>query len=96
MLSPVAHRLYDRLELWFNALEVGPPTNSRDQYMSHGEIAGHYGNVLNTLGKVELDDRVDWRWLAIHRSICLISQRNRGFRDRAFEVKAQQPGDENA
>jgi len=30
MLAPVVHKLYDRLELWFNPLEVSPPTNVHD------------------------------------------------------------------
>lgn len=65
--------------------------------MSHEiEIAECYGNVLNTLGKVKLDNRVDWRWLAIHRSMCLISQHNMGFRNEAFELKAEDPDDEDA
>ena len=63
--------------------------------MSHGvKIAQYYGDALRTLGKVQLKDRADPRWLAIHRSICLITQENRGFRDQAFELKADQPDED--
>ena len=107
MLSPVAHRLYDRLELWFNPLEVSPAnkhTEQQNQYkqnasqnhiVSHEiEIAKCYGNVLKTLGKVKLDNRVNSKWLAIHRSMCLISQRNTSFRNEAFKLKEEQPDED--
>ncbi|KAF9647172.1 hypothetical protein BDM02DRAFT_3188246 [Thelephora ganbajun] len=67
MLAPVAHKLYDRLELWFEL---------QDSYgRSHKvKVADRYGNMLGDLGIVWLDPGVDRRWLEIHRSLCLISQ----------------------
>lgn len=30
MVPPVAHKLYDWIELWLNPLGVSPPTNAQD------------------------------------------------------------------
>lgn len=62
--------------------------------MSHEiEVDLRYGTMLSTLGKVDLDTRVDPRWLAIHRSLCLISKSNEDYRNEALQLKPDEDDD---
>jgi hypothetical protein len=62
--------------------------------MSHEiEIHSRYGAMLSTLGKVDLDSRVDSRLLAIRRSLCLISKSNEDYRNEALKLKPDEDDD---
>lgn len=62
--------------------------------MSHKiEIDSRHGRMLSTLGKVDLDSRVDSRLLAIHRSLCFIYRATKDYRDEGFQLSSDEDDD---